>query len=499
MEVKLAGFNVDAENIKLLKEVLAADNGGSEDGNSENKLLELKALEWTPETISASYARISRDPRPINELRAEAVREIQKARKSNESIIFTMGHSSVAEHAVFNIDIIGISRLLAEKLEKSRLVSFTEKSQRYIKIGNDNYLPEEFGSDQEFLSSYKDITNELFDAYNTIHDAILPYFTERHKDIRPDDKEYKDIVNLAKEDARYILPLTTLTQVGMTVNGRSLEKIIRRLLSEKLAEAKELGKSIFSAVDGCAPSLVKYTTPTLYEIDTYKNIKNAIGNEQADYSLREVTLADYDADIEEKILAAFVVRSSCIDYKNARLNVRKWTEEKKLLVFREIAKNLNFFDALLREFELSSFEFNLLVSASAYAQLKRHRMATLIEGEYSPSLDIKIPPSIIEAGLKDFFAEKADKANKLFYDAKEKWNDAAYYVLLNAHRKNVILKCNFRELVHIARLRSDKHAQWDIRNISDTIIEEVKERLPLIGSFLCAKDNFSETMEKCFS
>ncbi len=97
----------------------------------------------TPETLSAAYARISRDPRPADALRAAARQEIERARRSNQAIIFKMGHHSVAEHAVFNFDIIGVSRLALEEIEKFRLCSFTEKSQRYIMLGDDFVIPRE--------------------------------------------------------------------------------------------------------------------------------------------------------------------------------------------------------------------------------------------------------------------------------------------------------------------------------------------------------------------
>ncbi len=60
------------------------------------------------------------------ELRKKSLAEVQKARSSNQTIIFDMGHSSIAEHAVFNIDIIGVSRYLTEFIQRSRLASFTE-------------------------------------------------------------------------------------------------------------------------------------------------------------------------------------------------------------------------------------------------------------------------------------------------------------------------------------------------------------------------------------
>ena len=125
MKVYLAGFNVDLEVLRQLEEKAG------------------KREDLTPEVISAAYARISRDPRPINEIRQTAREEVEKSRRSNSTIIFKMGHHSVAEHAVFNLDIIGVSRYCMEELEKFRLCSYTEKSQRYITLDKDYVIPEE--------------------------------------------------------------------------------------------------------------------------------------------------------------------------------------------------------------------------------------------------------------------------------------------------------------------------------------------------------------------
>ena len=97
----------------------------------------------TPETISAAYARISRRPEPIPELREQAARDVAAARSSNERIVFELGHASVAEHAVFNFDILEVSRLSIEALEARRFASFTEKSQRYVKLKRDYLVPKE--------------------------------------------------------------------------------------------------------------------------------------------------------------------------------------------------------------------------------------------------------------------------------------------------------------------------------------------------------------------
>lgn len=489
MIVNLAGFNVDVENIKILKNILESSSN-----ISSEEIETLKKLEWTPETISASYGRISRSPEPINELREKARVEVEKSRKSNSTIIFDMGHSSIAEHAVFNIDIINITRLLAEELEKARLISFTEKSQRYIKIGEDIYYPEEFKTDKTFSEKYVNLTKELFSAYNQIHDALIPYFKEKYPVENTKSSLYRDVINMAKEDARYILPLGMLTQVGVTSNARSLEKVIRRLNSSDLPEARELGKKIYDIVVKHAPSLVKYTTPTEYETETYKLVKNSIGEIKNQINTDEVTLIDFDKDFEDKILASLIMKTSQLDYNSSLATVKKWDKSQKEKILLASIKYLNSYDNVLREFETSNFEFNILITATGFAQLKRHRMTTIIDGEYSTSSGAKTPKSITDIGMKDFFQEKISKIDILYSEAKEKFGKTADYILSNAHRKNVYLKCNLRELVHITRLRSDAHAQWDIREISDLMTAEVQKHSSIIGSLLCGKDMFNDNM-----
>src|SRR5512137_3132596 len=146
MKVVLAGYNVDSDVLEELMRQAPARR------------------DVTPETLSAAYARISRDPRPADVLRAVARREVEKARRSNQAIIFKMGHHSVAEHAVFNFDIIGVSRLALEEIEKFRLSSYTEKSQRYITLGDDFVVPREIteaGTAAEFVQTVR-LQNALY-------------------------------------------------------------------------------------------------------------------------------------------------------------------------------------------------------------------------------------------------------------------------------------------------------------------------------------------------
>ncbi len=413
MKVILAGYNTDVEN------------------NSK-----------TPETISAAYARISRDPAPITELRRKAASEIEKARKSNETIVYTYGHGSIAEHAVFNFDILGISRLAAEALQSFRLISFTEKSQRYIKIGNDWILPEE-------LKRHKKVISGLFESYEYILDILLKSGLSKTE---------------AREDARYILPLATTTQMGMTVNARELEHIIRRLKAHPFLEVKELAEALYDAVIPVAPSLMLFTEPS--EMDRIAHIQSKVV-----LSGKEVELLNCDSD--ERIANWLTQLYGSADFDK---------------IYSVLGKH----DALPRFWELFRADFLVTISATGYAQFKRHRMSTQLVSSYDSELGVTIPPNVEKAGLSEYFIRSCLAAS----EAANTLGRTGQYLLTNAHRRQVRFSVNGREFNHFMRLRDDQHAQWDIRRIASEMLNLVKAKAPLTTRFTCGKSRWEEVTGK---
>jgi thymidylate synthase ThyX len=76
---------------------------------------------------------------------------------------------------------------------------------------------------------------------------------------------------------------------------------------------------------------------------------------------------------------------------------------------------------------------------------------------------------------------------------------AAGYVLTNAHRKRISMKINARELYHIARLRGDRHAQWDIRETAEKMITLGKRVMPLTLMLATGKDGFNSLYDQAFA
>jgi len=483
MKVNLAGFNIDATILREFEEKYG------------------KRQDLTPEVISAAYARISRDPRPIDEIRKEAREEVEKARKSNSAIIFKMGHHSVAEHAVFNMDIIGVSRFVMEELEKFRLCSYTEKSQRYITLDKDFVVPKEIkGTKVE--ASFLEMIHQQNTAYFKFYDKLKDHVFTKHVEFAKDPKKHNLLEGWAKEDARYITALATESQVGQTINARVLELLLRRFASHPLEEVKELGKTIYKQINDVAPSIVIFNEANDRDVKTYPELKEFVqamkNSLKPETPNEEVQLVDYTKDADNIIAAALVHISSSLSYDECKKIVNNCTNEEKENIFKTAWRNMQFYDSMLREFEYVNLTYNIVLSSACFGQLKRHRMSTITSQEYDPSLGVTTPESIKEIGMENHFNEIIEKTNKVYDEIKKETPVAAPYVLTNAHRKRVLIRLNAREMYHISRLREDAHAQWDIQNVSRAMSDRAKEVMPLTFGIIGGKDRYNELYQNLY-
>jgi len=482
VKVILAGYNIDAD---ILEELSSHH----------------KREDMTPETISAAYARISRNPKPVNELRSIARREVSKTRQSNKTIIFSMGHHSVAEHAVFNFDIIDVSRLAIEEIEHFRLCSFTEKSQRYIKLGNNFVLPPDI-SGTNIEHPFRETVHELQQAYLYFYNALKENYQKCHQqDLAP--KELTRQAELCgNEDARYILSLATMGQLGMTANARNIELIIRRFASSPLLEIQEIGRKIFECAHAVAPSIILFTEGTDYDRRVYYDLDNVAARVFTDHNLapdlNEVVLLDHSPDPDRTLLTSLLYRSSNQSYEQCSDMVETLTAEQALDIIRTAFNHAELYDAVLREFEFVTMHWDLIVSASCFAQLKRHRIASLSCQNYSTDLGLTIPPTISALGLDDTFRNFAEKAELTYSSLAQTTPAIAPYILTNAHRRRVHFGCNAREFYHLSRLREDHHAQWDIRNVARKMHESLKPVMPYVALFLGGKDSYPTLYQQHF-
>jgi len=283
--------------------------------------------------------------------------------------------------------------------------------------------------------------------------------------------------------------------------------LFRRFASHELSEARELGQMMFKLVEKVAPSIILFTEANDFDRKTYpalrkltedmlKGAKKNSGVGKG--SKEEAKLINYTFDADNITVATLMNSSSKLSFDECLKFTRKMNVEEKGELIKTSARHMELYDTALREYEYVNLTFELSISASCFAQLKRHRMASIICQEYDPDLGVTIPPSIGEIGMADDFKRVISETEEVYGKINKKLPLVSKYILTNAHRKRVLLRVNARELYHISRLREDTSAQWDIRQVTHKMVELAKEVMPLTCLFIGGKDSYPRIYEEIF-
>ncbi len=203
--------------------------------------MNIQLLNFTknPEETVAQAARLCYSDRSIGELK-----EATAGDKSDRIIrkIMELGHYSVLEHVSFTFGIEGISRVTSHQLVRHRIASFSQQSQRYVKVGGkqDFIIPESIKKDKkELFLKFRKLSQDCFSFYQEM-------LTE----------------GILAEDARYILPQAIATSIIFTANARELAHFFRlRCCNRAQWEIRELAISMLKLVKGVAPNIFKNAGP----------------------------------------------------------------------------------------------------------------------------------------------------------------------------------------------------------------------------------------------
>jgi thymidylate synthase (FAD) len=138
------------------------------------------------------------------------------------------------------------------------------------------------------------------------------------------------------------------------------------------------------------------------------------------------------------------------------------------------------------EHACASFEISGISRACSH-QLVRHRLASYSQ-ESQRYVDMStpewvIPPQIAENDeamrIWDGFTEMATAAYHRLRALGIKKEDARF-LLPNATATRLVMTANYRELLHIFRLRISPHAQWEIRRVCVEMLEAIYPHAPSV-------------------
>ena len=177
-----------------------------------------------------------------------------------------IGHESPFEHASFTFAIEGISRVTTHQLVRHRLASYSQQSQRYVKLEQFEYItPQAIEKNPEAKRIFIDFFFCFFFVYNQIVDELINDKIREFKKIHDRDltkKEYSAIEKQAIEDARYVFPNACETKIVVTMNVRSLLHFFNiRCCNRAQWEIRQMADEMLKACKEVAPILFKNAGP----------------------------------------------------------------------------------------------------------------------------------------------------------------------------------------------------------------------------------------------
>ncbi len=468
--------------------------------NRNRRVYLLSPQDLRPETIAVTFAKTSRSPKPFDEIAAELSDD--RAAEFHEKWVVGYGHASVAEHAVLHIALENVSRLAVETIEGNRLASYTEKSTRYQQWDADAYfLPEEIKGSR-FKNAYLQACQSLFQAYAETLPVIETWLGETlPREAGESEKSFSRRVHSAAADVgRFLLPASSLANVGMTINARSLEYAICKMLSSSLSEVRAIGEQLREVGRQEAPTLIKYAHCNDYLVAVREKLGGFQLAGEIGLKPKDFTLMDWDEKGQEKILAGILFRFGAVEnFEAALVYVDSLSLDQKKNLAAEIMTGRKWFDQPLREFELANMTFEVLMDQGAFFEFKRHRMMTQTVGPLKTELGFAIPAAVEKAGCLETYQYAMQNAAEM-YSRLAAWNqDAASYIVPNGFNRRLLFSLNLREAFHLCRLRAAHNAHFSIRRIALKIAETIAAIYPVLGPYLdIPHDQTSQDLSETF-
>jgi thymidylate synthase ThyX len=295
-----------------------------------------------PEVVKgALFARYSRSPKSLRrlfldefvaspesgiDLIAESMTDdpmisTKKAEQLYDRMFFEYGDDSVAQLGGAHLACEQASNLLTKVLEWGRLAAYLEQSTRYINYDarlGDRYrylVPDEIAK-SSLADRYATHMERVFDTYSSLVGRMYEVYAGLHprQESDPNWVWQSTIRAKACDTVRGLLPVSTLSNVGIFASGQAYEMALVRMRSHPLAEVQDYAGMMLTELRKIIPSFL----PRVDLADRggrwsqyLADVRNGLEKQVADLEYpgeadpgASVTLTDWDPDAEVKIVAA---------------------------------------------------------------------------------------------------------------------------------------------------------------------------------------------------
>ena len=214
-----------------------------------------------PEKVISMAAKLCYSPVGVDEIEKNLTDEsVDKF----INMLMSMGHESPLEHVSFTFAVEGISRACSHQLVRHRIASYSQQSQRYVKLDQFEYIiPKEIEKIDEAKKVFIDAMKKDQEDYDKLVDIL---FNKHYKKLVQQGKDAKkakkDAEKKAIEDARYVFPNACETKIVFTMNVRSLYNFIEHRTCERAQwEIRDLATQMLKKLREISPVLFNNKGP----------------------------------------------------------------------------------------------------------------------------------------------------------------------------------------------------------------------------------------------
>ncbi len=369
--------------------------------------------------LAASAARISTRKGTASEIWNMSTDDSQDLNLIKK--VVSSGHETILEHACFTLAFTNVSAYVEQFFIEHRLASFTVKSRRYVDFYDAGYyLP-------------VDLPDEVKKPYSSHVDFLF--------------SQYEELVThgIPKEDARFVLPYCFSSNFFCTLNARELKHILRKMkgLSHQHKEFAILSDQLVTQLQTVFPYAIPDNpdTDNLSDLSEPRNSQSVVSPVSSN-----VTLAAYNDN------------TLPLTIHEGMYGIVKDNEKLEHIIATFTIRN---------------------ISLAGITHLARHRMQSLIIPDYS-RIDYScyiFPASIKENEEMQEIYHNCFKRNLDFVTMHHNHlKGNRVYLCMSGNTTDVITTMNARELNHFFCLRCCNRAQWEIRQIANTMLAELQQK-----------------------
>jgi thymidylate synthase ThyX len=426
-----------------------------------------------------------------------------KAEAFYDRVLVGYGDDSVAELGGAHVACEYISNIAAKALEDSRLgLSPLEKSTRYVAFNkkvNGRYL---YCLEPTIMASahgdrYVHTLDQLFDTYTALYEPLLAWVQqETPQDAQTSDRAYLSATRAKTFDLlRGLLPMATLTNVGLFGNGRAFEYLLVKLAASAHPEIKALGAGLQQELDQTIPSFVKRAKTdqgrqyASYLADNVCNTAQAaqdflqphLGGRQT--GAAAVSLVEYDPAAETQVVAAILYPHGTQSYAEVQqIATGLSAADRQKIIATYAGKRASRFHRPGRAFEDTYYTFDILADIGAYRDLHRHRVLTQERQAFTVQHGYIVPTEVIESGLEKSYRSALEQAADTFEVVARDLPIAAQYIVPFAFLTRWRMRLNLREAYHFIELRSARQGHPTYRQVAQEMYRQIAAVHPTLAA-----------------